>query len=116
LRIARAITTDSANSRHALVESGEATIRTAILVVGAPRIVLGIGARADPRDAGENRRHEEESLHSATPFGLPRIESLAQGFNRSLPSLKASLWDVSFSTRGLSTSNLGGAQEVEIAA
>ena len=60
---------NSADSGHALVERGEAAIRTAVLVIGAPWIVLGIGMRADPRDAGENRGHEEENLHSATPFG-----------------------------------------------
>jgi hypothetical protein len=60
---------DSADSGHALVEGGEAAIRTATLVIGAPRIVLGVGVRADSRDSEENCGHEEESLHDATPFG-----------------------------------------------
>jgi hypothetical protein len=32
-------------------------------MIGAPWIVLGIGVRVDPRDAGEKRGHDEESLH-----------------------------------------------------
>jgi hypothetical protein len=56
---------DSANIGHALIEGGEAAIRTPALVIGAPWIVLGIGVRADPRDSEENRKHEDESLHGA---------------------------------------------------
>jgi hypothetical protein len=68
---------DSADASHALVEGGEAAIRTAVLVIGAPWIVLGIGVRADPSDADENRGHEEESFHGAsTPFELLRMEPL----------------------------------------
>jgi hypothetical protein len=42
---------DSADASNALVEGGEAAIRTAVLVIGARWIVLGIGVRADPNDA-----------------------------------------------------------------
>jgi hypothetical protein len=67
LRIATANPADSANSGHALVESGEAAIPTAAApaaaVMGAPWIVPGVSMRADHRDADENCGHEEESLH-----------------------------------------------------
>jgi hypothetical protein len=78
LRIERAKTADSADCGHALVEGGEAAIGRAVLahaVIGAPWIVLGIGVRADPRDAVEKRGYEEESLQAPTPFGLPGIET-----------------------------------------
>jgi integrase len=78
LRIASAETADSADSGHALVISGEAAIGRAVLahrVIGAPRIVLGVGVRAGPCDAEESCGHEEESLHGGTPFGLLYVQT-----------------------------------------
>jgi hypothetical protein len=77
LRIERAIAADSADIGHALVEGGKSTILTitAFCITGAPRIVLGIGVCADPRDADENPGHEHESLHLGTPSELLRIET-----------------------------------------
>jgi hypothetical protein len=67
LRIACAITADSADSGHALVEADESAIRTTAhitaAIIGAPWIVLGVGLCANPRDAEESGGHEEESLH-----------------------------------------------------
>jgi hypothetical protein len=60
LRIACAITADSADIGHALVEGGKPAILTitTLCVTGAPRIILGIGVRAGPRDLEENRARE----------------------------------------------------------
>jgi hypothetical protein len=58
LRIANANTADPTDSGYALIEGGEAAIAAAAApaaVLGAPRIVLGIGVRARSRDADEKR-------------------------------------------------------------
>ena len=71
MRVARAETAVSADIAHALLKGRESAVRGAAHCgqVGAPRIVLGVGVRADLRDAGENREHEEESLHRrALPY------------------------------------------------
>jgi hypothetical protein len=67
LRIARAIAAASADIGHALVEGGKSAVLniTTLRATGAPRIVLGIGVRAGPRDPDENRAREQESLHGA---------------------------------------------------
>jgi hypothetical protein len=66
LWITPANTADSADSGHALFEGSEAAIPSttaSAAVMGAPRKVPGIGVRADPCGADENREQEEESLH-----------------------------------------------------
>jgi len=67
LRIGRAVAADSADIGPALLVSDKAAISSLITyrVIGAPRIVLGIGVRAGPRDPEENRTREQESLHGA---------------------------------------------------
>jgi hypothetical protein len=72
LRIEHAETTHAADVVLALLKAYEPAVRGAALYrqVGAPRIVLGVGARADSRDTGEKRGHEEKSLHGLL-LGLP---------------------------------------------
>ena len=78
LRIECAVAANSADIGQALVEGGKSAVLTisTLRVTGAPRIVLGIGMRVDPRDADENRGHEEECLHGRLlRWGLLRIET-----------------------------------------
>jgi hypothetical protein len=79
LRVSHADPADSDDGGHALVETDEAAIGTAGLaaVIGAPRIVLGAGARAESRDAKKSRGYEQESLHGSyfrlnCPLKTPR--------------------------------------------
>jgi hypothetical protein len=67
LRIAHAIAAASADIGHTLVEGGKSAVLsiTTLRATGAPRIDLGISVRFDPRDAGEKRAREQESLHGA---------------------------------------------------
>jgi hypothetical protein len=88
LRVAHADPADSADSGHALVEADEAAIGTAGLaaIIGAPRIVLRIDVRADPRGGGEKRGYEQERLHWRVPlFELIQAYSAFTGVKFSLP-------------------------------
>jgi hypothetical protein len=61
---------------HALLKGRESAVRDAARYrqVGAPRIVMGIGVRADFRDADEKRgmRRGKPSL-APTPFGAAAL-------------------------------------------
>jgi hypothetical protein len=70
LRIERAITADSADSGHALVEGGEAAIRTAApaaAVIGAPRIVLCVCVRSYKAGGHEYPCHQKPIPHTGLP-------------------------------------------------
>src|SRR6202045_4750570 len=54
----------AAQGRLALSNGGEATILAAEAgVIRAPRIILGLRARADPGRHGENCQHEKQGSH-----------------------------------------------------
>jgi hypothetical protein len=83
LRIRLAITAEPAGGGHALLKGREAAICPAvhsIVVIGAPRIILGLGAisNSDARDA--NCKYEQQEPHGRLLDGPRYINASSRYF------------------------------------